>query len=232
MKKAEGRMKKELNCSSRGLIVGLTGGIACGKTAVANLLAQHGADIIDLDKMGHELLLKGSPVYEQIVKVFGVEILDESGGISRLKLGKVVFNDSEKLHQLNQITHPPIIEQSLSEAHRLAELGKERVVVIDAPLLIERGLQGMMDVVVVVVSDENTQLERIIKRSIEQKRPLNKEDAMARIHSQMPLSEKIKHADIVVENNESLIELEEKVIRLWEDLKKYQGHQKLKVRKN
>ena len=211
---------KQKDHSSRGLIVGLTGGIACGKTTVAKLLAQRGADIIDLDKMGHKLLLKGSPVYDQIVQAFGVEILNESGDISRAKLGKVVFNNDEKLHQLNQITHPTIIEQSLSEAHHLAGLGAERIVVIDSPLLIEAGLQDMVDVVVVVVSDEETQLERITKRSIEQRKPLNEEDAMARIRSQMPLTAKIKYADFVVQNDKSWIELDKGVIRLWEYLKK------------
>lgn len=184
------------------------------------MLAQRGADIIDLDKMGHKLLLKGSPVYDQIVQAFGVEILNESGDISRAKLGKVVFNNDEKLHQLNQITHPTIIEQSLSEAHHLAGLGAERIVVIDSPLLIEAGLQDMVDVVVVVVSDEETQLERITKRSIEQRKPLNEEDAMARIRSQMPLTAKIKYADFVVQNDKSWIELDKGVIRLWEYLKK------------
>ncbi len=214
---------KPKNCSSKGLIVGLTGGIACGKTTVANSLAQHGADVIDLDKMGHKLLLRGSPVYDQIVKAFGVEVLDESGDISRSKLGKVVFNTPEKLHKLNQITHPPIIKQSLAEAQRLVELDAERVVIIDSPLLIEAGLQEMVGVVVVVVSDEKTQLERILKRSIEQKRPLNEADAVARIHSQMPLAQKIKYADFVVENDESLIELEEKVAKLWKLLKDYRA---------
>jgi len=211
---------KAKKCSSRGLIVGLTGGIACGKTTVANLLAQHGADVIGLDKMGHKLLLKGNPVCVQIVEAFGVEILDESGDISRSRLGQVVFSDPEKLRKLNQITHPPIIKQSLAEAQRLAELGAERVVVIDSPLLIEAGLQEMVDVVVVVVSDEKTQLERILKRSIEQRRPLCEENATARIRSQMPLTQKIKYADFVVENDESLIELEKKVTNLWEFLKK------------
>ena len=211
------------DCLSRGLIVGLTGGIACGKTTVAKLLAERGAGVINLDEIGHKLLLRGNPVYEQIVEAFGVEILDESGDISRSKLGKVVFNASKKLHKLNQITHPPIIKQSLSEAHRLAELGADRIVVIDSPLLIEAGLQDMVDIVVVVISDEATQLERIIKRSIEQKRPFKEEDAMARIRSQMPLADKIKYADFIVNNNDSLIELEKEVMRLWECLKNYRA---------
>ena len=204
----------------RGLIVGLTGGIACGKTTVAELLAQHGADVIDLDEIGHRLLKKGSPVFDQIVKAFGDKILDESGDISRAKLGRIVFHDSECRSRLNQITHPAIIEQSWAEAQRLAALGKERIVIIDSPLLIEAGMQDIVDIVVVVIADEKTQLDRLIQRSIKQKKPLSVKEAQARIHSQMPLSEKIKYADFVVENNGGLDELKTKVAKLWGDLRK------------
>jgi len=138
----------------RGLIVGLTGGIACGKTTVAELLAQHGADVIDLDKIGHRLLKKGSTVFDQIVKAFGKEILDESGDISRAELGKIVFHDSGCRLRLNQITHPAIIEQSWAEAQRLAALEEEKIVIIDSPLLIEAGMQDIVDIVVVVISDK------------------------------------------------------------------------------
>jgi dephospho-CoA kinase len=217
----------------RGLIVGLTGGIACGKTTVAELLAQHGADVIDLDEIGHQLLEKGNPVFDQIVQAFGVEILDESGNISRAKLGRIVFHDSGCRLRLNQITHPAIIEQSLAEAQRLAALGTDRVVIIDAPLLIEAGMQDTMDIVVVVISNEKIQLDRLIQRSIKQKSPptlfqrgipkggLSVKEAQARIHSQMPLSEKVKYADFVVENNGGLDELRMKVAELWDDLKRH-----------
>ncbi|MBC8236012.1 dephospho-CoA kinase [bacterium] len=208
------------NFVHRGLIVGLTGGIACGKTTVAELLAQHGADVIDLDEIGHRLLKKGSPIFDQIVKTFGKEVLDESGDISRAKLGKIVFHDSECRLRLNQITHPAIIEQSWTEAQRLATLGKERVVIIDSPLLIEAGMQNIVDIVAVVISDDKTQLDRLIQRSIKQKKPLRVKEAQARIHSQMPLSEKVKYADFVVENNGGLDELKTEVAKLWGDLNK------------
>ena len=204
----------------RGLIVGLTGGIACGKTTVAELLAQHGADVIDLDKIGHRLLKKGSTVFDQIVKAFGKEILDESGDISRAELGKIVFHDSGCRLRLNQITHPAIIEQSWAEAQRLAALEEEKIVIIDSPLLIEAGMQDIVDIVVVVISDKKKQLDRLIQRSIKQKKPLSVKEAQARIHSQMPLSEKVKYADFVVENNAGLDELETKVAKLWGDLNK------------
>ncbi|MBM3240986.1 dephospho-CoA kinase [Candidatus Poribacteria bacterium] len=215
----------------RGLIVGLTGGIACGKTTVAELLAQHGADVIGLDEIGHQLLKKGNPVFDQIVKTFGEEILDEFGDISREKLGRIVFHDSERRLRLNQITHPAIIEQSLAEAKRLAALGIERVVIIDSPLLIEAGMQDIMDIVVVVVSDEKTQLDRVIRRSIEQKKPLSVEEAQARLHSQMPLSEKVKYADFVVENNGGLDELKMKVAELWDNLKNFGSRSKITEKK-
>ncbi|MFQ6040347.1 MAG: dephospho-CoA kinase [Candidatus Poribacteria bacterium] len=206
---------------ARGLIVGLTGGIACGKTTVAELLAQRGADVIDLDEIGHRLLKKGNPVFERIVKTFGAEILDESGDISRAKLGRIVFHDVERRSCLNQITHPAIIERSLAEAERLAASNPEEIIIIDAPLLIEAGMQDIVDIVVVVIADEKTQLDRLIKRSIKQKSPSVKE-AQARIHSQMSLSEKIKHAHFVIENSGGMDELKTKVVRLWDELKKLQ----------
>jgi len=208
------------NFVHRGLIVGLTGGIACGKTTVAELFAQHGADVIDLDEIGHRLLKKGSPVFDQIVKAFGKEVLDESGDISRAKLGKIVFHDSGCRLRLNQITHPAIIEQSWAEAQRLAALGRERIIIIDSPLLIEAGMQDIVDIVVVVISDEKTQLDRLIQRSVKQKKTLSVKEAQARIHSQMPLSEKVKYADFVVENNGGLDELKTEVAKLWGDLNK------------
>lgn len=204
----------------RGLIVGLTGGIACGKTTVAELLLKHGADVIDLDEIGHRLLKKGNPIFDQIVKAFGAGILDESGNISRQKLGNIVFHDSECRLRLNQITHPAIIERAWTKAQRLAALGPERIIIIDSPLLIETGMQDTVDIVVVVISDEKAQLDRLIQRSIKRKKKLSVKEAQARIHSQMPLSEKIKYADFVVENNGGLDELKTKVAKLWDDLKK------------
>lgn len=206
--------------SHRGLIVGLTGGIACGKTTVAKLLAQYGADVINLDEIGHQLLKKDNPVFDQIVKAFGREIFDESGDISRSKLGRIIFHNPECRLRLNQITHPAIIEQAWIEAQRLLSLGKERIVIIDSPLLIEAGAQDSVDVVVVVISDEKTQLDRLIKRSVKQKKVLTIKEAKARIHSQMPLSEKAKYADFVVENNGGMDELEKKIAKMWDDLKK------------
>lgn len=218
-------LKKE-----RGLIVGLTGGIACGKTTVARLLAQRGADVIDLDEIGHRLLKKGNPVFELIVKTFGTGILDDSGNISRAKLGRIVFHDSELRSRLNQITHPAIIEQSLAEAERLATSGTKKIIIIDAPLLIEAGMQDVVDIVVVVIADEKTQLDRLIQRSVKQKSPylplekggLSVREAQARIHSQMPLSEKVKYADFVVENSAGMDELKTKIVELWDDLKTWE----------
>lgn len=205
---------------TRGLIIGLTGGIACGKTTVARLLAQYGADVIDLDEIGHQLLKKGSPVYDQIVETFGADILDTSGDINRAKLGNIVFHDSDCRMRLNDITHPAIIEESWAEARRLAKLEAERVVVIDAPLLIEASLQDTVDFIIVVVSGEEKQLQRLIHRSVKQGKSLSVSDARARIHAQMPLAEKVKYADFIIENNSGMAELELQVKKLWKLLKK------------
>ena len=123
----------------RGIIVGVTGGIASGKSTVSRLLAAKGAFTINLDEMGHELLKRGSPVMDKLIEAFGTGILDSSGDVSRQKLGAIVFNDVAARERLNAIMHPPIVRRSRSEAHRLVAEDADCVVVIDIPLLIEGG---------------------------------------------------------------------------------------------
>ena len=206
--------------SNRGIIVGVTGGIACGKSTVSKLLSKRGAVPINSDEIGHQLLKRGSSVMEALLETFGADILDESGDVSRQKLGTIVFNDKAARERLNAIMHPPIVQQSRSEANRLVAEDANRVVLIDAPLLIEANSQDTVDVIVVVTASTQIQLQRLLERAIAQNRSLNQAEAQARIDSQMPLSEKVKYADFVIENNRTLEELEQKVDSLWHEIRR------------
>lgn len=208
------------NHPNRGIIVGITGGIACGKSTVAELLAEKGAIAINVDQVGHQLLKRGSSVMDELISGFGESILDASGDVSREKLGAIVFNDKSARERLNAIMHPPIVEQSRTRARQLVAEDPTCVVLIDAPLLIEAGAQDTVDIIVVVTASTENQLQRIIDRSIAQNRPLERSEAQARIDAQMPLSEKIEYADFVIENNRTVDELREQVSLLWQELKR------------
>ncbi|MCG9127113.1 dephospho-CoA kinase [Candidatus Poribacteria bacterium] len=201
-----------------GLIVGITGGIACGKTTVSKLLADKGAIPINADEIGHLLLKADSPVINELVDTFGSDILEESGDVSREKLGAIVFKDENERKKLNQILHPIIIEKSRSKARELVSDNPKCVVLLDAPLLIEAGAYDSVDLIVVVTTSQEQQLERIIKRSHLLNRPISPEEAQARIDAQMPLSEKVKYADVVIENEGTENQLIVQVDDLWEQI--------------
>lgn len=206
------------NNIENGIIIGITGGIACGKTTVSQLLAKKGAIPINADEIGHKLLLADSPVIDKLIDTFGSKILEESGDVSREKLGTIVFKDDDARKRLNKILHPIIIKRSRTEARELVYNNPGCVVLLDAPLLIEAGACDSVDLIVVVSASEEKQLKRIIDRSHLSDRPVNREEAQARIDAQMPVSEKIKYADVVIENEGNLTELKEQVDDLWEQI--------------
>ena len=178
------------------MTVGLTGGIASGKSLVAGELERLGARIVDADLVSREVVRPGTPAHAGIVEAFGPEVLLEDGGIDRKKLGSIVFSDPRKLEVLNSITHPRIrerIRELVSEARRA---DPSALIVIDAALLIEGGLYREMSKVIVVYADEKTQAERLARRD-----RITPEEAQKRIRSQMPLKEKLKYADYVIDNN-------------------------------
>lgn len=203
----------------RGIIIGITGGIACGKTTVSELLAEKGAIPINADEIGHQLLKSDSPIFDELTETFGLDILDESGDVSRKKLGVIVFNDKVALEKLNALMHPLIIERSRLQARKLVSEDPSCVVLLDAPLLIEAGAYDSVDLIIVVTSSRDLQIKRILERSHSQNRPLTESEAHARIDSQMPVSEKVKYADIVIENNGTLETLQGQVDQVWNNLK-------------
>ncbi|AAM24131.1 MAG: Dephospho-CoA kinase [Caldanaerobacter subterraneus] len=190
-------------------VVGLTGGIGSGKSTVSGILAKLGAKIIDADLVSREIMEKGKEAYNEIVDCFGKEILDKEGNIDRKKLGSIVFSDKEKLKRLNEITHPKIIDKIKKMIEE--EKDKDKVIVIDAALLIETGLYKLVDEVWLVVVDIDTQIKRVMERD-----GFSCEEALKRIKSQMPLEEKIKYADFIINNSKDLRKTEEQVRLLWQ----------------
>ena len=178
------------------LLVGLTGGIATGKSTVSALLRQLGCEIIDADLLAREVVEPGQPAWTTIVAEFGQDVLTGDGTLDRKKLGAIVFADPERRRRLEAITHPAIRERFQARLDDLAEKGFTGIVIFDAAVMIESGNYKNMDRLVVVVTDEPTQMSRLRGRD-------GTDDAEGRrkIASQMPLSEKAKLADYVIDNS-------------------------------
>ncbi len=195
-------------------IVGLTGGIASGKSTVSELLRQKGAGVIDADRLGHEVILTGTEGYRRLLEAFGEGILGEDGEISRPALAAVVFGDPDKVALLNSITHPLIGQEIFRRMERYrAEKGEGAVVVLDAALLIESGPRDLLDLLVVVAADPAVQVERL-----ERDRSMPEDEARRRIDSQMSLEEKLALADRVIVNEGTLEDLADEVDALWEEI--------------
>jgi dephospho-CoA kinase len=180
------------------LIIGLTGGIASGKSTVSRMLINLNIPVIDADIEARKVVEKGQKAYQQIVDAFGTDILTETGEIDRVKLGAIVFHQDEKRLQLNAIVHPAVRTRMSEEKERLINLGV-KAVVLDIPLLFESRLTHMVDKILLVYVDDEVQLERLMNRN-----QLLEQEALARIQSQMPLKEKIALADEVINNNDSI----------------------------
>lgn len=213
-------METKTTHRARGIIVGITGGIACGKTTVSDLLAKKGAIPINADEIGYQLLKAESPVIGELTDTFGRDILDASGDVSRKKLGAIVFQDKVARERLNSILHPLIIERSRGQARHLVTEDPTCVVLLDAPLLIEAGAYDTVDLIVVVTASSETQLRRTLERSVAQGRPLTESEVQSRIDAQMPVTEKVKYADVVIENDGTLEELHGQVDALWKRLQR------------
>lgn len=196
------------------LRVGLTGGIGSGKSAVSALLAEHGAVIIDADKIAREVVTVGAPALQAIADRFGAEVLAGDGTLDRPKLGAVVFADPAALADLEAITHPAIITRT---AELEAAAGDDAIVVHDNPLLVEMGAYKHCDFVVVVDVPEDAQVDRLVKL-----RGMSHADARARIAAQIGRQNRTGVADFVIDNTGSLNELARVVGGLWAKLESLQ----------
>ena len=196
-------------------VIGLTGGIASGKSTVARFLEELGAVSIDADKVGHETFEPATESWAAVIDAFGKGILTPGGMIDRKKLGKIVFGDPRALVRLNRIVHPHIYEMLKARIEDYRRRG-EKMVVIEAPLLVEAELPQLADDV-----DEiwvTTASEDVVLQRLDDKGGLTREEAEARIRSQMPSEERLKHADVVIDTDCTLKELKARVKKLWKSL--------------
>lgn len=174
-----------------------------------------GAKIVDADELGHSVILPHKPAWEKITSLFGKDILQKDLTIDRGKLGKIVFTNQVLLKKLNEITHHEIIKlikKEISLAINKTQ-NQEKILIIDAALIYEAKIDGLMDKIIVVYINENEQVKRLIKRN-----NLSKEEALQRIKSQMPMKEKVKMADYVIDNSNSLYKTKKQVEKIWQSL--------------
>jgi dephospho-CoA kinase len=196
------------------ILVGLTGGIASGKSLVAKLLKDLGAYIIDADEIAHEVIQPGTPAYQEILQQFGREILREDGTIDRTKLGRLVFSDPVRRTILEGIVHPRVFAEEEDRRGQIAQRDPEAVIIFDVPLLIETRAHELMDKVIVVYADRKTQLKRLKERD-----HLDAEEAKRRIVAQLPLSDKKQYADYVIDGMASPQEVAKQTEAIYQELK-------------
>jgi dephospho-CoA kinase len=197
------------------LNVGLTGGIGSGKSTIAAMFLSKGAYLIDFDVLAHEVQNPGQPAWKAIIDSFGKEVLDKDGRIDRVRLADIVFEDKKKLAALNGIVHPAVFD---AWSRRLCEIQSEKtdaIVLSDVPLLIEAGVKHLFDLIILIYISPEEQLQRIMERN-----GYSLEEAKKRLSSQMPINEKLGHADIVINNQSSRESAVKKVDEVWKELVK------------
>ncbi len=195
------------------LIVGLTGGIATGKSTVADIFEELGAYRIDTDRLARLVLEPHQPVWEAVVLSFGTGVLSDSGSLDRKKLAAIIFADPEKREVLNKLTHPAVRTLLREELAHARQLGVD-IVLVEVPLLYEAGFDCEVDCVIVVKTTEKTQLARLLSRE-----NLSEEAARLRIEAQMPLQEKMIRADYQIDNEGSPSKTREQAEKVWQLLR-------------
>jgi dephospho-CoA kinase len=193
-------------------VIGLTGGIASGKSAVAAMLRDLGAVVIDADALGHQVIAPGQPAHAEVVREFGAEVLAADGSIDRRRLGALVFADPERLRRLEAISHPRIVAAA-EAAFAAAAAAGARLVIFEAAILVERRLCQGLDGLIVVAVDPETQVARVMARD-----HLDQAAARARLAAQLPLAAKLALADQVIDNSGTLAATRAQVERLWREL--------------
>ncbi|WHZ01976.1 dephospho-CoA kinase [Neobacillus sp. YX16] len=190
------------------LVIGLTGGIASGKSTVSNMFKEMDITVIDADVEARLAVEKGEPAYQKIIAEFGDDIVLDTEEIDRAKLGSIIFHNAEKRQILNGIVHPEVRKRMNNQVEAARARG-EQVIVLDIPLLFESKLTHMVEKTILVYVDRDIQLNRLMERN-----DLSLEDAEARISSQMPLSDKVALADAVINNNGTISETKKQVIEV------------------
>jgi dephospho-CoA kinase len=195
------------------LNVGLTGGIACGKSTVSEMFVRLGAYLIDLDKLAHEAQEPGEPAWQEIIDYFGDDILGQDKKIDRNKLAAIVFDHPEKLKALNDIVHPRVYQEWQDRLNKIKTSDSRAIVLSDIPLLFEGRMQSLFDLTILVMIPPEEQIVRLIARN-----GLMQDEAQKRLKNQMPINDKIILSDIVIDNQASIADTEKKVKEIWQVL--------------
>ena len=191
--------------------LGLTGGIACGKSTVAAMLVACGAKLVDADQAAREVVLPGEPALASIVETFGQAVLNEDGTMNRAEVGKLVFNNRERLTALESILHPAIRSRMWAQMEAYEAEDPQQLIVVDIPLLYETGQAGLYDGVMVVYVPKAIQTQRLMDRN-----QMTREEADKRISLQMDIEEKRSLADYVIDNSGTLEETQRQVELFWQ----------------
>jgi dephospho-CoA kinase len=195
------------------ILVGLTGGVATGKSTVANMFARCGAHVIDADILAHGVIEPGKPAWRAIVKAFGKGILNPDRTLNRQALGSLVFRNQSRLRRLERIIHPPVAREQARLTRQAARKDPKAVVIYDVPLLFEAGIDTRVDKIIVVTADRDTQITRLKKRN-----GFIRADAIRRIRSQLPLRQKAAAADYLLDGTLPRPRLLRLIKRLFREL--------------
>lgn len=195
------------------IFIGITGGIATGKSTVSEMVRKLGFTVIDADVIARQVVEPGEEAYKQIIEKFGEDVLLVNGEIDRKKLGEIIFNHPEKRLLLNSIVHPFVRKKMMEEKERAIQ-NNEKALFLDIPLLFESKLFSYVDKIIVVYVDEELQLQRLMKRN-----QLTKEEALSRIRSQISIEEKRQKADKVIDNRGTLEETKNQLITILKEWK-------------
>lgn len=203
-------MKQNSILGGLSMVIGIAGGIACGKSTISKFLEEKGAYIIDADGIGREVVQKGEKAYNEIVRHFGSHILLNNGEINRKKLGNIVFSNPGELKVLNDITHPEIVKRISRKVDNLKKTGV-KAIVIDAAILIEMGLNKYCDKIWYIQTDKETQLSRLMERD-----RFDSKNAQNRIKRQHRNERNISFADVIINNDKPLEKIKKEVIEIWD----------------
>jgi dephospho-CoA kinase len=195
------------------ILVGLTGGVATGKSTVAKMFRRCGAIVIDADQLARTVVQPGKPAWREIVRAFGRGILNRDRTIDRHALGTIVFHDKKKLRRLERIIHPRVAREQTRSANQAAKKDPKAIVIYDVPLLFEAGIDTRMDQIIVVTADREAQIARLKKRN-----GLSRAEALRRIRNQMPLAKKCNLADYVLDGTKNRKQLAKDVSKIFKNL--------------
>ncbi len=207
--------------SDNRLVVGVTGGIATGKSTVSEMLKELGCPLIDFDEIARKVVEPGKPAWKQIVDYFGKDVLMEDGTLNRKKLSDIVFSDLEKRKMLERFTHPRIYEEFIRQINEIVKKDPDAIIQVAVPLLIELNHQYRFHKIIVVYTSKETQIKRLMKRD-----GITREQAENILRAQLPIEEKIGYADFVINNEGSIEETRKQVIEVWKKLKEIQQEMK------